>query len=261
MSKYELEISLYELKQDKIIINQILLHQEGQQTKPIKLARVIDHLHLGNVKFRKNIKRMNKKQLNEKCKEILNGLEVGDYVCDPNDLEFLLSVFEGHQEWEGKQGCGIKGVFVDKTDFGGRCFWLDRFDGTITDISYIKSITPPTKLADINKACRTAIQPIIKEFRNKNVTFGETRCPFTNEILTYSNTHIDHYDLMFYELFKLWIDKYNIDEIYNVVNKSTDGDVNTRFTDYAIEQDFIKFHNANTHLRAVSKKANLSILK
>jgi hypothetical protein len=62
-------------------------------------------------------------------------------------------------------------------------------------------------------------------------------------------------------MFKLWIVNYNFDFIYSKINKTIDNNVITEFTDKSIIEDFIDFHNKNCKLRAVSKLANLSLLK
>jgi hypothetical protein len=52
--------------------------------------------------------------------------------------------------------------------------------------------------------------------------------------------------------------------LYNKTNKSVSGvnsGTHSYFVDENIIADFIEFHNKNTHLRAVSKRANLSDLR
>lgn len=81
------------------------------------------------------------------------------------------------------------------------------------------------------------------------------------ELLTKLNTDIDHYDLTFELMFKLWITKHDVDELHSKINETKDNSVITCFTDRLIIDDFINFHNSNSKLRAVSKNSNLSILK
>jgi hypothetical protein len=62
----------------------------------------------------------------------------------------------------------------------------------------------------------------------------------------------------------MWISDKDIDELYNKTNKSVSGvnsGTHSYFVDENIIADFIEFHNKNTHLRAVSKRANLSDLR
>lgn len=203
---------------------------------------------------------MNKKQKTEKCREILYRYSVNENISNDEDIQFLLSIFENHSEWDLKKGKGIKSISVIKNQFN-RCFQLNRIDGTFTDISFIHSITNHSKIAIIKKACRTAIRKNIVEFRNDNVLYGISVCPITYEVLTKENTHIDHYDLTFDSMFNLWMSIQNFDFIFSKVNQTNDNSFVTCFTDNSIINDFIIFHNTHSKLRAVSKYANLSILR
>lgn len=203
---------------------------------------------------------MNKKQKTEKCREILYKYDVNCIVSNEDDIKFLLSIFENHSEWESKQGVGISSISIAKNQFN-KCFQLNRIDGTFTDISFTHSITNRSKLAEIKKACRTAIRNHIVKFRDENVIFGISVCPITNEVLTKYNTHIDHYDLTFDLMFNLWVVQKDFDFLFSKINETKDNCVITCFTDASIIEDFINFHNNKSKLRAVSKNANLSILK
>lgn len=204
---------------------------------------------------------MNKKDKIERCRHILYKYNVGDTITDINDGYFLLSIFKNHSEWETKKGVGISTISVINNFFKTRCFQLNRIDGTSTDISFTHSISNVSKISEIKKACRTAIRDEIVKFRNANVEFGKTTCAFTNEILTSENTHIDHYDLSFDEMFNIWSSTQNLDYLHSKINETEDNSFTTYFTDSSIINDFVKFHNENCKLRAVSKTANLSILK
>lgn len=203
---------------------------------------------------------MNKTQKTEKCREILYKYPVNEDISNDEDINFLLSIFENHSEWESKQGVGIKSISVIKNQFN-KCFQLNRIDGTFTDISFTHSISNRSKTTEVKAACRTAIRELITIYRNENVIFGVTLCPITGEVLTKENTHIDHYDLTFDSMFNLWVVKYDFDFLFSKVNKTKDNCVITCFTDDSIIEDFINFHNQNTKLRAVSRKANLSVLR
>ncbi len=203
---------------------------------------------------------MNKKQKTEKCREILYKYAVNENISNEQEIHFLLSIFENHSEWENKKGVGISSISIAKNIFN-KCFQLNRIDGTFTDISFTHSITNRSKVAEIKKACRTAIRGQIVLFRNKYVVFGKSKCPITDEILTKENTHIDHYDMTFDLMFNLWIVQQDFDFIFSSINQTKDNCVTTFFTDINIINDFINFHNEKSKLRAVSKNANLSILK
>lgn len=202
---------------------------------------------------------LNKTQKKEICRRILYST---DCLVDEESSRFLVEqVFPGHPEWDEKMGIGIDHLEVRPDGYGGRCFFIVRRDGSFTDISFIMSISPPKKRTDVIRACRAVIKPIILQMRDSiKLPFV---CPITGEIVTDKhNVHIDHYDLTFREVFDAWIIDKDIDELYRRTLKSnTDNSTSTCFDDDVLCKDFLEFHNQNTHLRAVSRRANLSVLK
>jgi len=207
---------------------------------------------------------MNKSALKKKAKEILNDHPIG-YVFQQNtpDFNFLMRIFQGHPEYAIKTGSGISGIYIGVGgEYKSRCFFVNRIDGSCSDISYIRSIDgATTKLSDIKCACRSAIKDIITAARLQ-VNFGTDICPISGQVLHIDNTHIDHYDLTFEDLFQKWISQQNIDHIHSCLNDtSKDNEFKIFFTSARVADDFISFHNTHTNLRAVSKTANLSTLK
>jgi len=205
---------------------------------------------------------MNKKQLTEKCRELLykyNGL-----VSDPSDYEFLIAIFKNHPNWTKKQGVGIDHIEVRiNPTWKNKCFWIYRIDNTNTDISFNECISSTSIDKKIECACRNAISQIIIEERNKYINKLPFNCPITGDLILDSNSfHIDHYDLTFKEVFKSWLVNQNKELLINSLNNDSE-DKNSKvvFTNQDIINDFINFHNNHTHLRAVSIKANLSVLK
>lgn len=204
-----------------------------------------------------------KKSIAERCKAILHKYPINSSVTLSDDYEFIIELFKQHPHYAIKAGPGIKDIIVKLTEFKNRCFYIVRSDNSMTDISYLVCINGAgTKKSDIALACRSAIRDIIVKFKNDNVVFGITTCPVTGEILTKDNIHIDHYNLTFNELFNIWIKGADIDKLHSELNiGTTDCEHQIYFVKQDIIDHFRAFHNANTHLRAVSVKANLSILK
>lgn len=201
----------------------------------------------------------NKKEKTKLCKYILDNSDVR--VEDKYSRFLMKYIFPYHPEWKDKEGVGIDHIEVRPDGYGHKCFYLIRKDSTVTDISYLTSITPPSKKNQVKAACRTSIRPIIKDI--KNSVKLPYRCPITGDIITtMDDIHIDHYDMEFNDVFELWIKDKDLDWLYEDVMKSNvDGSTITSFKDESIIKDFIEFHNTHTHLRVVSKKANLSVLK
>ena len=201
----------------------------------------------------------NKKEKTKLCRYILDNSDVR--VEDKYSRFLLKYIFPYHPEWKEKEGVGIDHIEVRPDGYGHKCFYLIRKDSTVTDISYLTSITPPSKKEQVRAARKTAIRPIIKEI--KNSVKLPYRCPITGDIITSMEyIQIDHYDMEFNDVFELWIKDKDLDWLYeDVIKSNVDGSTITSFKDESIIKDFIEFHNNHTHLRVVSKKANLSVLK
>lgn len=204
---------------------------------------------------------MTRKEKTEKCRLILYSTD--DIVLHVSDFEFLLEVFEGHAEWGQKKGVGVDFISVGLSPYNTKCFFINRLDGSKTDISFVGAIKNPTPIKKVKSACRFAIREEVINFRKENVVYNETKCPITGYVLTPHNTHIDHYDLTFDEMFNKWIGQEEIilDYLIEQIEETKDNEFETRFKDKDLDANFIKFHNENSKLRAVSSAANLSILR
>lgn len=194
---------------------------------------------------------MTKKEATKKCQDIL-------YERIPLDYDFLIKdVFQYHPQWDIKRGDGVTSISIGNTKYNNKCFFIHRVDGTKTDISFTKCITKPDSYYDIKKACRSAIRGEIIKFRN-SIKFGIDKCAITGELLERNNTHIDHFNMNFDDLFMMWIFDKRPDDLRKYINPIKDNEFDTYFTSEVIKNDFISFHNKNTNLRAVTIKANLS---
>ena len=201
---------------------------------------------------------MTKKYQKDQCKAILNKYALNHTIIEERD--FLVNVFKNHPNWQEKRGHGGKRIFIGQDNYKHRCFFIERIDNTVVDISYLTAIAGNSKsdLERIKIACRTAILPEIIDFRNKNVIFGVTKCAISDEILTKENINIDHYDLKFSEMFALWIKRYNPKELVKNIMVQEQTSI---FINNEILNDFISFHNLNCKLRAVTKHVNQNILR
>jgi hypothetical protein len=201
---------------------------------------------------------MTKKYQKDQCKTILNKYALNHTIIEERD--FLVNVFKNHPNWLEKRGKGGRRIFIGQDNYKHRCFFIERIDNTVVDISYLTAIAGNNKsdLERIKIACRTAILPEILDYRNKNVIFGVTKCAISNEILTKENINIDHYELKFSEMFDLWIKKYIPKELVKNIQVQ---DQTSSFTNDIILNDFISFHNLNCKLRAVTKHVNQIVLR
>lgn len=202
---------------------------------------------------------MNKTELKKKCSNILNSSIHS--LIEGEDFDFLCNLFKKHPEYELKtKGQKIVGITVKKADrYNTKCFYIIREDGSETDISFNSCIDCDNrKKKDINNACRDAIEPII--FAKRKEVVLPFKCPISGEMINNMNdVHIDHYNLDFKDVVSRWINiEGGVDTVHKYVCNTTDNKTVTCFTDSNIKNSFINFHNKNTHLRAIHKKANLT---
>jgi hypothetical protein len=71
---------------------------------------------------------------------MLHRYDVGDKV-NVADEQVLRDALALHPEADSKIGCGITHFSVRSADFGTKCFWINRHDGTTEKFSYKACIT------------------------------------------------------------------------------------------------------------------------
>ena len=67
-------------------------------------------------------------------KKILSKYDLGDCVS-AQDETILRAALALHPEAAAKIGCGISNFSVRSADFGTKCFWVNRTDGTTEKFS------------------------------------------------------------------------------------------------------------------------------
>lgn len=72
-------------------------------------------------------------------KEMLNRYDIGDKI-GAADEAVLLAALQKHPEAAAKIGAGINYFSVRSADFGTKCFWVNRVDGTTEKFSYQKCV-------------------------------------------------------------------------------------------------------------------------
>jgi uncharacterized protein DUF3223 len=88
---------------------------------------------LGSLHFRK------KGDAAAHLKALLHKYDVGDKVS-ADDAEVLRAALALHPDAEAKVGCGITHFSVRSADFGTKCFWVNRSDGSTEKFSYTACI-------------------------------------------------------------------------------------------------------------------------
>jgi hypothetical protein len=84
---------------------------------------------LGSLHFRK------KGDTAAPLKAMLHKYDVGDKVS-ADDAEVLRAALALHPDSDAKVGCGITHFSVRSADFGTKCFWVNRTDGSTEKLSY-----------------------------------------------------------------------------------------------------------------------------
>lgn len=214
--------------------------------------------------FRGNVLKT-KKEITEAYRGILHsGKQVVD---DPEEFEFLMSVFKWHPELDKKSnGQVITRILIGKDKWNKPCFYIQRGDGSITDISISKCLHHPTHYSEVIAACRTAVEPVITKFKFSFIAAHKGTVMHSELSGTIihgqSDLDVDHYDLEFKELADIWIkQKGGVEVLFQFVEETKDNNCVTRFTDEQLIADFVKFHNSHTHLRIVTRKENRSLLR
>jgi hypothetical protein len=72
-------------------------------------------------------------------KAMLRKYDVGDRV-GIDDAKILQATLEHHPNAAAKIGCGIENFSVRSADFGTKCFWVNRPDGSTEKFSITGAI-------------------------------------------------------------------------------------------------------------------------
>jgi hypothetical protein len=72
-------------------------------------------------------------------KSMLHRYDVGDRVS-ADDAVILQAALDHHPNAAAKTGCGITYFSVRTADYGTKCFWVNRPDGTTEKFSITASI-------------------------------------------------------------------------------------------------------------------------
>jgi len=71
----------------------------------------------------------------EHFKRMLNSYNLGDKVS-LQDAKLLEELLKTHPEANEKIGAGVASFSIRSADFGTRCFWINRIDGTTEKFSF-----------------------------------------------------------------------------------------------------------------------------
>ncbi|WP_338598440.1 DCL family protein [Saccharopolyspora sp. SCSIO 74807] len=203
-----------------------------------------------------------KKDAEQECRSILYRYRPGDTVSTPEDERLLLDVLNMHPDRDRKVGHGIDHFEVRENPQiqRKRTIYLVRSDGSETDFSYLKCLTPPSQAKLAKATLRRAVVPQINEFiRETYQRCGALTCAITGEALDRSQAHVDHYNPTFDMLSKAFADSEGGWDA--ISTKSSDGMIGKEIADPDQAGRWDRYHRDFSSLRIVSVQSNLSLLR
>ena len=200
------------------------------------------------------------KQAKARCRDLVASVGVGEAITDPADLAFLRDLIARHPDAAGKVGAGIRAITVRvNTPFRTLGFWIERVDGTRTDISWLECLSPSNNRQKVLTALRHAIVDQRSKVKAAAFAAGPVFCPYTGERLTPDNAHADHAPPWTFERIA---DEFAKSEggWAQIQHASHDGALGSELVDNQQRLRWRRFHASRADLRVVSEIANLSII-
>lgn len=205
-----------------------------------------------------------KSEAKNHARAIMARYEEAEIVIGADDL-FLRDLVAIHPEAERKIGSGIS-HFTTKLDpvwRKNRHFVIVRTDGTDTDVSFHICIDGSNERRDVFHALRHAVAEQVISFQR--AAFSDDIlpiCPFTNEILSFSDAHVDHIPPdTFFALATRWMQQNGIEYQDVPLVDNADNQWIRVMRDRTQEDSWCAFHQNSARLRIISRIANLSHAK
>ena len=139
-----------------------------------------------------------------------------------------------------------------------RQFYIEREDGSETDFSYVKCISPKSKSDRIKEILRELIREQTIEYKTKyfaenSDSRGFVICPETNLKMKRNDSHLDHYPKQFNEIVADWF------AVNNLTFDSLEilsGDECWTLKDRKLSKSFFAYHEKVAEYRVVLDKVN-----
>jgi len=178
---------------------------------------------------------MTKKDKKEKCKKLLYK----DELTKDDKIWLINEVFKMHKNYNEKSKDAIDIIVTDCTR-NTKCFSFQKKNGLHVNISYLKCFNWPTKKREVIDTLRDIVEPQIKAFRKKN------NIPF--------NFQVDHYDLEFKDIVKLFMVGKDYDELHKNIFCLDKKNKIYSFKDIELVKEFYYLHNSLAKLQGISKE-------
>jgi hypothetical protein len=176
------------------------------------------------------------------------------------DLNYMLELFKRHPWYESKAGAGIESVQVfENSNYGhkpSRGFWIERVDGTWTDISWRECISPTGQPKRVKNALRHLITEQVHDFRTSMVD-KVGNCSITLETLFNHELEVDHEPPFTFEaLVKDFLLVSNLDFEEVEVRPPGDGELNDMLVSEDLAEKWKEYHKETAKLRLIKKELN-----
>lgn len=188
------------------------------------------------------------------CKTLLRAGNVDDELTQ----EFLIGLASGHPQAPAKFGEGVTHVTVEVASYGTRCFVLHRIDGTRTDFSYKKALTPPEPREEVVSACRRAVQGQIDLFKSRRLHGRHPNCDITGVPVFADTAHVHHAPPMFDTLVNQWVTTAGGYEAVATRIEHADGQHGSRMCSADLDS-WGEWHRDNANLQLVHADVNLGV--
>jgi hypothetical protein len=187
---------------------------------------------------------------------ILHNAPVGE-LLDGADLELVSAVINHHPDREEKLAGGMVSVKVLMNNEGylARGFHVVRPDGSTASFSYRVALGQAPRTPTVQQACRMAVLPDIRAYRDARLAEGLQRCDVSGEPLTPFNTHVDHAgEWPFRRIVKEFVE-WAVRERRSLRLIKREICI-VEFADPQMTEDFRTFHNARAESRLVTQEVN-----
>lgn len=197
-----------------------------------------------------------KAQAREYCSRLLNEYALGVAVS-ADDFRFLHHLLERHGGAEQKIGCGVSSFEVQPDDFGHRCFWLTRVDGSRTYFSYRWCLDQaPNDLQRARFAFRHEIQDQIIAFKKEMFAQRSVAiCAVSGRLLHWPEANVDH-EPPLHALRDAFLLSAGLNLLDVAVQPWVEGEHRYLFTDRSLAARWSRYHAEHARLRIVLAEEN-----
>lgn len=204
-----------------------------------------------------------KSTLTNYVKYVLNNQEVGTSL-EGEWFNVVDGVLRLHQNYKQKVGDGEYEIYVQQCTVNprNRNFMVRREDGSSTDFSFYKALSPDNKASDVKAALRYAVQDQCIEYKDsyflENASArGHVLCQETGLKVTKRTSHLDHYPLQFDEIVSKWfkLNKLTLSDI--ILKDSWDNRRQNELADSRLVESFKTYHEEVAQYRIVLAAVNL----